>query len=85
MPISIEQFESADREELRIDPDPYGKDPLVNFLQNHSNQAFTLRELASQTGIPVLELAARLNQLAGEDMVVNKASYWTISPSHSES
>lgn len=85
MPIIIEQFESADQEELRIDPDLYGEDTLVDFLQYHSNQAFTLRELATQTGIPLLELAAWLNQLASEDVVINKASYWTISPGYSDS
>lgn len=85
MPISIDQFESADQEELRIDPEPYGEDPIVVFLENHSNQAFTLRELVTQTGIPILELAARLNQLAHEDIVQNKANYWTISSCHSES
>lgn len=85
MPISIEEFETAAVEDLKVNQTPFEEDPLVEFFSNHSHQAFTLRELVSQTGLPILELAARLNHLANKDVVRNRGSYWAISPDYTDS
>jgi predicted Rossmann fold nucleotide-binding protein DprA/Smf involved in DNA uptake len=85
MPISIEQFNRADSEDLKTDNPYREEDRLVEFLTNHPEQAFTLRELSSQTNMPLLELAARLNYLANEGIVRHRGRYWAIAATRSDS
>lgn len=84
VPIDIDQFERAPEGELRVGRSPHEDDPIVEFLSYNPREAYTLREIQSNTGLPLIELAARLSHLADDGVVRHRGSYWAIDADYLE-
>lgn len=77
MPISIDRFddEPADVLNLQEGTHPYR---LLQFLADHSDQAFTQTELHESTGIKRGSIGAALSRLEDRGLVRHRGRYWAI-------
>ena len=51
---------------------------LIQFLQDHKDEAFTGKELSKTLNIPYSYLAPLLNQLAKTELITHQKPYWHI-------
>lgn len=77
MPISIDRFdeEPVDSLDLQEGTHPYR---LLQFLADHSDQAFTQTELHEATGIKRGSVGAALSRLEDRSLVRHRGRYWAI-------
>ncbi|ELY84788.1 MarR family transcriptional regulator [Natrialba taiwanensis] len=77
MPISIDRFdeEPVDALGLQEGTHPYR---LLQFLTDHSDQAFTQTELHEATGIKRGSVGAALSRLEDRGLVRHRGRYWAI-------
>ena len=77
MPINIDRFdeESADALDLQEGTQPYR---ILQFLAEHSDQAFTQTELHEETGIKRGSVGAALSRLEDRGLVRHRGRYWAI-------
>ena len=77
MPIDIDEFETADEEDLRIQGAP-PEERVAEFLAFDPTKAYSRREIRSNLDLSTIELANVLARLKREGIVRNKGSYWAI-------
>jgi len=77
MPISIDRFddEPADVLDLQEGTHPYR---IVQFLDEHSDQAFSQTEIHEATGIKRGSVGAALSRLEERGLVRHRGRYWAI-------
>lgn len=77
MPINIDQFdeEPGDVLNLQTGTRPYR---IIQFLAEHSEQAFTQTELHEATDIKRGSIGAVLSRLEERDLVRHRGRYWAI-------
>jgi len=77
MPIGIDHFDEgpADVLDLQEGTQPYR---LLQFLADHSEQAFTQTELHDATGINRGSVGAALSRLEDRGLVRHRGRYWAI-------
>ena len=77
MPINIDRFddEPGDVLDLQEGTQPYR---LLQFLAEHSDQAFTQTELHEATGIKRGSVGAVLSRLEDRSLVRHRGRYWAI-------
>lgn len=77
MPISIDRFEDepADILDLQEGTQPYR---ILHFLAEHSDQAFTQREIHEATDIKRGSVGAVLSRLEDRGLVRHRGRYWAI-------
>jgi DNA-binding IclR family transcriptional regulator len=77
MPISIDRFDDEPAEilDLQEGTQPY---QILQFLAEHSDQAFTQTELHEETGIKRGSVGAALSRLEDRGLVRHRGRYWAI-------
>ncbi|SNR37960.1 helix-turn-helix transcriptional regulator [Halorubrum vacuolatum] len=77
MPISIDRFEEGPDDALDIQT---GTQPsrILQFLAEHSDQAFTQTEIHEATGINRGSVGAVLSRLEDRGLVRHRGRYWAI-------
>jgi len=77
MPISIDRFEDGPDDALDIQE---GTQPhrILQFLAEHSDEAFTQTEIHEATGIKRGSVGAVLSRLGNRDLVRHRGRYWAI-------
>jgi len=77
MPISIDRFDDEPSEvlDLQEGTQPY---QILQFLAEHSDQAFTQTELHEETGIKRGSVGAALSRLEDRGLVRHRGRYWAI-------
>jgi len=77
MPIDIDRFKSAPKDELRKQRKP-NAEVLLSFLATSSNQAYTPKEVSEETEIPPEKIGVVLSQLEARGVVRHRGDYWAI-------
>ena len=77
MPIDIDRFNSAPKDELRKQRKP-NAEVLLSFLATSSNQAYTPKEVSEETEIPPEKIGVVLSQLETRGVVRHRGDYWAI-------
>jgi DNA-binding IclR family transcriptional regulator len=77
MPISIDRFDDEPAEilDLQEGTQPY---QILQFLAEHSDQAFTQTELHEETGIKRGSVGGALSRLEDRGLVRHRGRYWAI-------
>ncbi|MFD1635273.1 helix-turn-helix transcriptional regulator (plasmid) [Haloplanus ruber] len=77
MPISIDRFDDEPAEVLNLQEgtQPY---QILQFLAEHSDQAFTQTELHEETGIKRGSVGGALSRLEDRGLVRHRGRYWAI-------
>lgn len=77
MPISIDAFEEEPNDVLEFQEgtQPYR---ILEFLAEHSDQAFTQTEIHEETGIKRGSVGAVLSRLEDRGLVRHRGRYWAI-------
>lgn len=77
MPINIDRFDEVPAEALDLQEgtQPYR---ILQFLADHSDQAFTQTELHEETGIKRGSVGAALSRLENRGLVRHRGRYWAI-------
>ena len=77
MPISIDRLDDEPAEvlDLQEGTQPY---QILQFLAEHSDQAFTQTELHEETGIKRGSVGAALSRLEDRGLVRHRGRYWAI-------
>ncbi|MDG5777711.1 helix-turn-helix domain-containing protein [Haloarculaceae archaeon H-GB2-1] len=79
MPIDIQEFEAAPETELvHTIGDPGHAAQLLAFLGDHSDEAFTLKELRTENSVPRGSIGAILTRLEDRGFVRHRGEYWAI-------
>ncbi|MFW5956247.1 MAG: MarR family transcriptional regulator [Halorhabdus sp.] len=77
MPIGIDQFDEGpgDVLDLKEGTQPYR---ILQFLAEHSEQAYTQTEIAAKTGIKRGSVGVALSRLEDRSLVRHRGRYWAI-------
>lgn len=78
MPINIDEFEAADKEDLKGDLEQSKDDKVLEYLAFNPGKAYSREEIQSATGITGLDLISVLSRLENQNLVRHKGSYWAI-------
>jgi len=77
MPIEVDEFEKAPDEALKVDRGT-NKWKVVEFLIEHSEKAFTPKEIDSEVDVPEGSVGVILSRLEEKGIVRHKGKYWTL-------
>ena len=77
MPIEVDEFEEAPENALEIDRDT-NKWTVVEFLLEHSEKAFTPKEIENEVDVPDGGVGVILSRLEEKGIVRHKGKYWTL-------
>jgi Mn-dependent DtxR family transcriptional regulator len=77
MPIEVDEFEEAPDDALEIDRGT-NKWAVVEFLIEHSEKAFTPKEIESEVDVPEGSVGVILSRLEEKGIVRHKGKYWTL-------
>ena len=76
MPIPIAEFEAAPTSERYAGRDPRHAATVRQFLADHPDEAFTIEEIRSRTGVPRGCVGTVLVRLNASGAVRHRGSYW---------
>jgi len=76
MPIPIAEFEAAPTSERYAGRDPRHAETVRAFLREYPDEAFTLSEIRSRTGVPRGCVGTVLVRLNAYGAVRHRGSYW---------
>jgi predicted transcriptional regulator of viral defense system len=79
MPKDIEQFETAPETDLHHTVgDPANVTCVLEFLVEHADQAFTLKELRETNDVPRGSIGIVLSRLEDRGLVRHRGDYWAV-------
>ena len=78
MPISADRFDEIDIDEEQPKPETNGA-KILEFLEEHSNEAFTQTEIAQGTEVKRGSVGPTLVRLRERGQVDHRGQYWRIS------
>jgi len=81
MPISIVEFGETPPTERHTHRDPTHVETVQSFLADHADEAFTLREIRKQTGVPRGCVGSVLAKLEDAGEVRHRGAYWASAES----
>lgn len=76
MPISIVEFDETPVTELHTHRDPTHVETVETFLDEHADEAFTLREIREATGVPRGCIGSVLAKLEDSGQIRHRGAYW---------